>query len=244
MKINMKNVLIVGGTSGIGLELGKLFYEAGDCVTVTGRRSAKEANIEENKRFRVLQHNLNFIAGSWLTVSTDKILMKVGKVDLLVYAAGFFQDDGIDELQEYDMDNMFSVGIKAPAVYVRNILAKAGRNLPGFIAITSVSQWIPRLKEPLYTAVKAGLYMLANSLSLDERIGKVLVAAPAGVKTDFFKGKKTEEEMKNYLDPKWVADQIIGLYNNSLDPDGSHYEFRFAKILREPPRVKIEETRY
>lgn len=236
----MKNVLIVGGTSGLGLELALLYYDASCNVTVTGTRSAEDAGIKEDEHLHVVQQNLNFTPNSGLTMSTDNVLRQVGRVDLLIYTAGFYQGDEIDELREIDINNMFSVGLKAPTIYIRDILAMEESYLPGFIAITSTSQWTPRLNEPIYTSVKAGLHMLANSVSLDERIGKVLVVAPAGMNTPFWRNKKTsEEEMKNYLDPKWVAEKVIELYDEKR-----HYEFRFAKILRDPPRTVEQETRY
>ena len=99
--------------------------------------------------------------------------------------------------------------------------------------ITSSSQYTARELEPSYTMVKSGLGMLGASLSLDSTIGKVLVAAPSGMKTPFWKKNKDTSE---YLDPKWVAEQILDLW---VGP----FKYRFAKILRSPERVVIEETR-
>lgn len=106
--------------------------------------------------------------------------------------------------------------------------------LPGLIAVTSTSQWTPRLREPVYTAVKAGLGMFANSVSLDPAIGKTLVAAPAGMKTPFWKG--TDKDTSDMLDPAWVADQILNLYNDD-------FKYKYARIMRGPSRVEIMEKR-
>src|SRR3989338_6779319 len=128
---------------------------------------------------------------------------------------------------------MEDIGLLAPALIVQRIIKKQG-SLAGFIAITSTSQWTPRLLEPMYTAVKAGLAMLANSLSLDPRIGKVLVAGPAGMATRFW--ENNPRDMSKMLDPKWVAEQIIQLYADD-------FEYKFSRIMRDPPRVEIVETR-
>lgn len=76
--------------------------------------------------------------------------------------------------------------------------------------------------------------MFANSISQDERVNKVLVAGTAGMKTEFW--DKTDMAVSTMLDPAWVAEQIIDLIKDD-------YSFRFAKILREPPKVEIVETR-
>ena len=129
---------------------------------------------------------------------------------------------------------MLNVGLVAP-INILNRILKYQSSLSGFIAITSTSQWTPRLFEPAYTTVKAGLGMFGNSVSLDLRVGKVLVAAPSGMKTDFW--RDSSRDMSMMLDPKWVAQKIIDLYNE----DG--FDYKFAKILRKPPRVEVIEKR-
>ena len=88
----------------------------------------------------------------------------------------------------------------------------------------------------MYTSTKSGLGMLRASLSLDKEIGKVLVVAPSGIKTPFWERTKHSIETKDFLEPIWVAERIIEL---SSGP----FKYRFAKILRSPPRVEIVETR-
>lgn len=215
--------LVIGGSSGLGLELGKLLSKS-HTVFASGRRDPK-------------QSDLNFVSlelgPNSLPENLDKFIAGLPNIDLLAYAAGFYQEGKIDDLTDDDIRRMESVGLLAPALLVHRIIKKQG-GLAGFIAITSTSQWTPRLLEPIYTAVKAGLAMLANSLSLDPRIGKVLVAGPAGMATRFW--ENSPRDMSQMLDPKWVAEQILKLYDDN-------FEYKFARIMREPPRVEIVETR-
>ncbi len=76
--------------------------------------------------------------------------------------------------------------------------------------------------------------MLSNSVSFDERVGKVLVAGPAGMNTRFW--EKNPRDMSNMLDPKWVAEQILDQYSGN-------FKYKFARILRGPARVEVVETR-
>ena len=75
--------------------------------------------------------------------------------------------------------------------------------------------------------------MLGASLSYDNGIGKVLVVAPSGIQTPFW---KKGEDISEYLDPKWVAEQVVEL---SSGP----FKYRYAKILRNPNKVEIVEDR-
>lgn len=225
MKNNDKpNMLIVGGSSGLGLELALIFSPTYN-VIITGRKNPKNEKVTFQR--------LDLSARSRFLNDIDRLVVELPLIDFLIYAAGFCQEGKISELSDKDIADMVNVGLLAPAILLQRLLKKQG-NLPGFVAITSTSQWTPRLLEPIYTAVKAGLGMLANSVSLDERIGKVLVAAPAGMKTPFW--ENSQRDTRDMLDPKWVAKQIISQYSGN-------FKYKFARILRGPARVKIIETR-
>lgn len=222
------NALVVGGTSGLGLELALLLARTHEIV-VTGRRGPKHDTL----RF----HALDLGQENPLREDLDKLVAKLSPIELLIYAAGFSEDGTLDELSDEDITDMGSVGLLAPAMLLGRLLKKQGK-LPGFIAVTSTSQKIPRLREPVYAATKAGLAMLANSVSLDpRRVGKVLVAAPSGMNTPFWRNRPRNDAAE-LLDPKWVAEQIL----NEYDKD-DYAEFKMAFILRDPPRVKVEEKR-
>lgn len=224
MTPNNQTVLIIGGSSGLGLELG-LLLSSSNHVIVTGRQDPKNKQVE----FR----SLDLSSKEEVTKNIDEFINKIPQVDLFIYAAGFYQEGKISDLSDKNIREMINVGLVAPAILIQRILKKQ-KTLPGIMAITSTSQWTPRRLEPIYTAVKAGLGMLANSLSLDENIGKVLVIGPAGMNTSFW--RKSPRDMSVMLNPKWVAKQTIKLYTND-------FEYKFAHILREPPRVEVIENR-
>ncbi len=41
-----KDILIIGGTSGLGLELAQIYADLGHHVTITGRADPKKANVK------------------------------------------------------------------------------------------------------------------------------------------------------------------------------------------------------
>lgn len=223
--VEPKRALVVGGTSGLGLEIGRCLSKEGWLVYFSGRKPRAVPG-----RFMAFDTE----GERPLNQRISEVVNTLPGVDLFVYAAGFYQEGSITELSPGKIDAMLNVGLLAPALFIREIL-RHYRTLTGFIAITSTSQWTPRVYEPVYTAVKAGLAMLANSLSLDDCIGKTLVAAPAGMRTHFW--DSTDKDTSTMLDPAWVAEEVIRLYAVG------DYRYRFAKILRDPPRVEVAETR-
>lgn len=226
MKKVIKNILIVGGSSGLGLELAKQYSELGHHVFITGRKDPKVKNIKF--------YNFDISSDSQKLISNvEKLILQVPSINTLIYAAGFYQDGTIDKISDTQILEMVNIGLTAPALLIQRLKNNPFKPLK-IMLITSSSQYTPREKEPLYTMVKAGLGMLGNSLSLDPEIGKVLVAAPSGMQTPFWVG--TDKDTSEMLDPKWVAQQIIELSSGL-------FKYKYAKILKGPSRVETVEQR-
>jgi len=219
-----KNILIVGGTSGVGLELSRRYTNEGHNVCITGRKNPelKGAFYQE----LAITHE-----PGPLTKDIDRVLRNFEVVNTLIYAAGFVQLGHIDTLSDDDLGRMVNVGILAPMLLVQRL--KNGLKMPlKIMLITSSSQYTPRELEPAYAATKSAMGMLGASLVRDKEIGKVLVAAPSGIRTPFWEG--TDIDTDSMLEPDWVAEQIVEL-------SGGNFKYKFAKILRGPARVEVSE---
>ena len=225
-----KRILIVGGTSGLGLELARIYSQDGHTVCVTGRSAPELANIQ----FEALSITSD---NATLQTDLDQLVSSFDRVNTLVYAAGFLQRGTIDTLSDAALQQMTNVGLLAPMLLVQRLKNRLDTPLKVML-ITSSSQYTPRELEPAYCAVKAGLGMLGASLVRDSKIGKVLVAAPSGINTNFWSGE-TESAMTNdadkMLSAAWVAEQVVELSSGS-------FKYKYAKILRNPPRTEIQEV--
>lgn len=222
MRMTKKNALIVGGSSGLGLEIAKLLHPEFD-VIVTGRRDPQQEDIAF--------HKLELGNGDPKTL--DDFVAKLPVIDTLIVAAGFYQENRLRDLSDADITQMVNVGLTAPMLLLQRVLKRQPK-LPRLVIITSTSQFTPRLLEPAYTAVKAGVAMLAESLAEDPAIGKVLVAAPAGMNTRFWEHSPCPAGIM--LDPAWVAGQIMEQLQLTT-------YYRNVRILRGPARVELFNER-
>ena len=183
------------------------------------------------------QDGINFILldldTATLATDLDTLLSSLPRVDLLVYAAGFYEEARIAESSDAFITKMERVGLLAPMLLVAKLVRKQS-SLAEFIAITSTSQWTPRELEPSYSAVKAGLGMFSNSLALDPVIKKVLVVGVAGMATPFW--KSSGRDVSTMLHPDWVAEQVATQLTEE-------YCYKLVKILRNPSRVEVAESR-
>lgn len=219
------SALVVGGTSGLGLELAKELKAAGSEVYVTGRHQLDEPG---------LQYEQFDLAAPELPKRIGELVMRLPAIDTLVYAAGYFQEGRITDLSDQEIEQMIDVGGRGLIYFVKAVLDKQDE-LDELITITSTSQWTPRQLEPIYNFAKAGAAHFSNAMAEDGRVGKVLVAGPAGMNTAFWDSIK-RDDLDKMLDPAWVADEVIKLCRDD-------YQYRFAKIMRQPARVEVVETR-
>lgn len=220
-----KSILIVGGTSGVGLHLAQHYVNEGHTVCITGRRDPGLTGA--------LFHALPIgPSPQALTGEIDSLVSAFEGVQTLIYAAGFLQRGPIETLDDAALSTMTNVGLLVPAMLAARLKPLAPTPLK-LMLITSSSQYTPRAQEPAYAATKAGLGMLGASLVRDPAIGKVLVVAPSGIQTPFWKG--TSEDTSTMLDPAWVAGRIVDLSSGA-------FKYRYAKLLRNPARVEVVET--
>lgn len=219
-----KNILIIGGTSGVGLELAKHYVGDGHTVCITGRQNP---NIE-----RVQFQSLSIESDeSRLALDLDRVVAGFTDVNTLIYSAGFLQRGHIDALADDNLQQMVNVGLLAPMMLIQRLKNKLATPLK-VMFITSSSQYTARELEPAYCATKAGLGMLGESLVRDKRIGKVLVVAPSGINSKFWSG--TDEDTSTMLDPRWVAEKTVDLSSGI-------FKYKYAHLLRSPARVEIQQ---
>lgn len=205
--------------------MAKQLAAGGYAVHVTGRTDPKVKELTF--------HQLN-LSGAKMVQDIEKLTQSLPKIDLLVHAAGFYQEGRVTDLSDKQIEDMLNVGGRS-LVYGLRALLKKQADLPELITITSTSQWTPRQLEPIYNFVKAGAGHFTNAMAEDGRIAKVMVAAPAGMNTPFWK-YRPDRDTSTMLDPKWVAGQI-------MQARAQRYKYKYIRILREPPRVEEVETR-
>ncbi len=141
--------LVIGGTSGLGLELATILSKQYETI-ITGRTDPEVAGLTFVR--------LDLAPDNGLPNPTvlDSFVDDYSPFDLVVYAAGFYQEGLVSALTDEQIHEMLSVGVTAPIMLMQRIM-KQQDQLGAFIAITSTSQYTPRLLEPVYTAANSGL---------------------------------------------------------------------------------------
>jgi len=189
--------LVVGGTSGLGLEVARALAAENDEVIVAGRHDP-EVDFAEFREFDLSKPELPMRIGEFVT--------NLPNIDTLVYAPGFFQNGQIMDLSDEQVDEMIDVCGRGLIFFVKKVLEKQSR-LNELIVVTSTSERVPRLYEPVYNFAKAGAGLYTSAQAYDPAIGKTLKVLVSGMDSPFW--AKDGRDTSAYLKPAWVAEQIM-----------------------------------
>lgn len=187
-----ENVLITGASSGIGLELARLFAAAGSDLVLVARREAKLGELADELRVahditvRVLPADLSQRAAA---VAICDVLEGTGiDVDILVNNAGFGARGSVTELGLSRQLEMMQVNMTTLVELTRRLLpGMIKRGWGGILNVASTAAFQPGPFMAVYYASKAFVLSFTEGLAeeLSETAINVTCLAPGPVATGF-----------------------------------------------------------
>ena len=188
----MKNVLITGASSGIGLEMAHVYAEKGFDLFLTARR---EPLLQELKITLEKKHNISveiFSLDLSEQNSAEVLFAKSNelslKFDIVINNAGFglfgdFVDNDPDMVQSMLNLNMLTL-TKLCHLYSKQMIEKGGGNIVN-IASTAAFQPVPYLA--VYAATKSYVLNFSEALAFELKPKNVFVTAicPGATESEF-----------------------------------------------------------
>src|SRR3954452_18327681 len=175
-----KNVLVTGGSSGIGQAIAVRFAEYGANVAINYLRQAEEAQETEDQVHacisKVQQENVQDVLVRGDVSREDDVVQMVGEavdglggVDVLVNNAGIQISRPTEELSSEDFDKVLAVNLRGSFMCAREAIRHfLAEEKPGVIInISSVHQLIPKPGYLGYSTSKGGIQNLTRTLALE-----------------------------------------------------------------------------
>lgn len=185
----MRNVLITGGSRGIGRAMVKLFSERGFSVAFTYKESFDEANKLSDKTGAVAIKADSSCEDD--VIRAVKIAEeKIGNIEILINNAAVSSFSLFTDISLEEWNNIFSVNVNGPFMYTKQVLPsminkKYGRiiNVSSMWGITGASC------EVHYSASKAALIGMTKALAKELGPSNITVncIAPGVIATDMNK---------------------------------------------------------
>ena len=187
-----ETVLITGASSGIGLELARLFAADGSDLILVARREAELQSLADDMAAshgisaRVMTEDLSDLSAPQRIV--DRLATDELELDVLVNNAGFGLRGPAAELDLQRQLDMLQVNVTALTHLTRLLLpAMIARRRGGVLNVASTAAFQPGPHMAVYYATKA--YVLSFSEALAEELGgtgvTVSCLAPGPTATEF-----------------------------------------------------------
>ncbi|MEB0028830.1 SDR family oxidoreductase [Pseudomonas sp. MH9.2] len=201
-----KKLLVVGGTSGMGLETARLVLQQGGNVVIVGSRAEKtEQARQELAAFgQVSALTANLTDAQGLAALLQEIDQHHADFDLLVNAAGVFFPKPFLEHQDADYDQYMQLN-KAFFFITQKVAANlVAKGRPGAI-VNIGSMWgkqaIAATPSSAYSMAKAGLHSLTQHLAMElaSKHIRVNAVSPAVVQTPIYEGFIPKAEVHSAL---------------------------------------------
>jgi len=210
MKTSKNNILITGGSAGIGFEIAKKFIRLGNNVLIVGRNKERlDRAKKEHPRLQVFQADVSTSEGQLEIVNHIKNSFQ--NLNILINNAGYSEAYDIGEStnefnfakQEIETNYLASISL---INHLLQLLKK--NNDAAIVNVTSIVAFQPQIatKLPTYAASKAAMHIYTEALR-NSLLGKVNVfeLAPPLVNTSFSKDVGGE----NGIPPEEVAHELI-----------------------------------
>lgn len=186
-RLKEKNVLITGGTSGIGLATAKLFKDEGASLIVTGRDPEGLARAQQELGMETLVIRSDASDISAIESLMEQARERFGTIDVLLLNAGAAKAAPIEHVSASLFDEIMDTNFKGVFFTIQKALPLFSASA-SVIVTTSITNQLGSPNFSIYGASKAALRSVVKSLALEliERGIRVNAISPGPIATPIF----------------------------------------------------------
>jgi NAD(P)-dependent dehydrogenase (short-subunit alcohol dehydrogenase family) len=242
-----KIILVTGGSSGIGKAIGEYLADKGYTVYGTSRDISKHPE----SKFRLL--TLDVTNNDQINSCINQIINLEGRIDVLINNAGVGITGPLEETPEEEIHKHFKTNLYGPINMIKAVLPFMRKERNGLIInITSIAGYVGSPFRSIYSAGKAALDLISETLNMETKEFKINVVsiAPGDYLTNIPKGrfhspvkeespyknsyKKGLETMNKHIDsgadPKIIGKLVYKILN-SRNPKKKYLSGSFIETL-------------
>lgn len=199
MNFTNKNVVITGGSAGIGLATAKTFIQHGANVLITGRNddSLQKAAAEINSsKLTTIVSDISKLAD--IATLENTVSENSNKVDILVLNAGIAKQFLIEETTEEVFDDLFNINVKGLFFTLQKLIPHLSEGA-SVILISSGVSVSGYAQMGAYAATKSAVDAIARTAATELADRKIRVNVVAPGLTDTPMNQQTPEDIKNAI---------------------------------------------
>ena len=214
MNLEGKNIILTGGSLGIGKETAKSLINKGANVLVTGRSEERLIKTCKDKKSKVIEFDIGDIDNISLNAKKCMEILD-NRVDVLINNAGIGVRKSIEELNINDFLDVFNVNVFGLSLFTKEIIPLMKKQNSGtIINIGSTASLKGYKNGSIYASSKFAVRCLTQCWQAELRHHNIRVCQinPSEVTTAFGNSKRVErEEVHNKLTPKEISHAITSV---------------------------------
>lgn len=197
MDFSDKNVVITGGSTGIGFATAQAFIQAGATVWITGRSEAnlqKAASAINSPHLKTVVADTASLAG--IAVLEQAVAQSGQSIHVLLLNAAIGVFAPIEAAAETDFDTMFNTNVKGPYFTLQKLLPHLADGA-SVLFTSSAAATASNLNSSIYAATKGALNKIAQTAAneLAARKIRVNIVSPGATETEGLKNLLPEEAL-------------------------------------------------
>ena len=162
-----KNILITGGSGGIGKELVKKFVSLGGNVLGTGTNT-KKLDLLKKEYPNILVKRFDMSEHSRIVEFIDNVTLELGGLDILINNAGINIDNLSLRMKDEEWKKVIDINLTSTFLLTKSAIKKMLKNKFGRIVnITSIVGHTGNLGQANYSASKSAIIGMSKSLAAE-----------------------------------------------------------------------------
>ena len=172
-------IVITGASDGLGLEIARLYKEAGKKVVNISRRSSKYADENILKSLR---------EGPEIEEAAKAVIAISEPLEAIINCAGVFSEEPLGGITEEEIKRLMSTNVKGPILLVSNLLERIKKDGTDIVNVASTVAFKGNANEAVYGASKWALRGFSANLQteLKNTPCRVISFCPGGFQTKLF----------------------------------------------------------
>ena len=212
MNVKGKNIIITGGSLGIGKETARSLVEKGANVLITGRSESRLIEAKRYTRAKIIEFDISDHEN--ISDNARKCIdILDGRVDVLINNAGIGVRRSVEELNIEDFLKVFNVNVFGLSLFTKEIIPHMIKESYGtIINIGSTASLKGYKNGSIYSSSKFAVRCLTQCWQAELRPHNIRVCQvnPSEVTTAFGNSERVEREnLDNKLTPKEISHSII-----------------------------------
>lgn len=194
----MSNVLIIGGSRGIGAAAVRCFRDSGDSVVFTYHKSELEADaLRQETSASMVRCDIKY--SDSVRIAVERAVDVMGSIDILICNSAIADYNLITDIEETRWEEVIDTNLNGVFYAVRHVLPAMISRKRGCI-ITVGSMWgeVGASCEVAYSASKAGVIGLTKALAKE--------LGPSGIRVNCISPGLIDTDMNKSVDESAISE--------------------------------------